>query len=831
MSEFTWTCPHCNRSNFKSQGGLTKHQKHNILCKRKMNAAFGYNLEEKSSAHFLSLQRVSNDDESSNSSEKGNKKARGADKLVENRSDSGFQSKTGGTCDRLQVNDDDFPCLEVDSFERNTMHDSDASDDGKNSTNLNVDQNMRLNFKSFCAHSSEHAGVMPKNLKTSVELLAILRAEKCSLKSHETMLKWHLSQTGALEPSKSLSDCTSYLSKQRVYSILRDRYNYPKQGFSSVHFVTLPHSKSRVKIVRNSAKHIIASLLSDPRINDSDYMFFGNDPLAAPPDDIKYIKDLNTGRAHTATYKKLITRPGKQVLLPVIFYVDAANAGHFSDLPITAVKISLGIFSRKARDKDMFWRILGFLPEYSKHTSRAKRIAYESMHADGVFALNDADGEEGLRHNASTCKAQDLHCCLSKILEECVELQKTGFMWDLRFNGRTYGVEFVLFTPFMKLDSDEAEKLCGKYTSRASNVKQLCRYCTVPTSLSDSVTKTFPLKETGVIAKLALNNEEEELKNMSQHNISNALCEVRFGMHNNQGVHGACPMEMLHALLLGIFKYVRDCFFQQIGPTSKLADEVNSLAQQCGQYLSRQSDRNLPKTRFSKGTRKGKLMAKEYPGILLCMLTVLHSNKGKGLLSRKEHFKDKAIIQDWKLLIETLLQWEMWLKSNKMKISDAIKAQAKHRVIMHLIKKIGKRVEGMGLKIIKFHGITHLADDTLNFGVPMEVDTGSNERGHKATKKAAKLTQKIAENFDEQTMRRLEEVQLLDLALEELNGNCIWDYYNCSRTGVIKEKLKDKTMVGGGTITCQCNDEKDLNVAKLVSRCRKKIRFVWSKIW
>ena len=223
----------------------------------------------------------------------------------------------------------------------------------------------------------------------------------------------------------------------------------------------------------------------------------------------------------------------------------------------------------------------------------------------------------------SACKAQDPHTCLAEILKDYVKLQNSGFYWDLAYNGRVHkNVEFVLFTPFMKLDSDEAEKMCGKYTSRTSNVKQLCRYCHVPTKLSDHATKTFRLKTACEIQSLIDNNNETALKNMSQHNIDNALYKLRFGMHNNQGVHGACPMEMLHALLLGAFKYVRDCFFEQIGPTSKLADKINSLAQQYGHYLSRQSDRDLPKTRFRHGIRKGKLMAKECPGILLCIATV-----------------------------------------------------------------------------------------------------------------------------------------------------------------------------------------------------------------
>ena len=68
----------------------------------------------------------------------------------------------------------------------------------------------------------------------------------------------------------------------------------------------------------------------------------------------------------------------------------------------------------------------------------------------------------------------------------------------------------------------------------------------------------------------------------------------------------------------------------------------------------------------------------------------------------------------------------------------------------------------------------HIADDILNFGVPMEVDTGANESGHKPTKKAAMLTQRIEEKFNYQTAQRLQETHLLELALAEIQGKCMW---------------------------------------------------------
>jgi hypothetical protein len=51
----------------------------------------------------------------------------------------------------------------------------------------------------------------------------------------------------------------------------------------------------------------------------------------------------------------------------------------------------------------------------------------------------------------------------------------------------------------------------------------------------------------------------------------------------------------------------------------------------------------MPVTRFANGIKRGKLMAQEYPGILLCMAAVLHSTGGHAMLKqKKEHFGGKG---------------------------------------------------------------------------------------------------------------------------------------------------------------------------------------------
>ena len=79
---------------------------------------------------------------------------------------------------------------------------------------------------------------------------------------------------------------------------------------------------------------------------------------------------------------------------------------------------------------------------------------------------------------------------------------------------------------------------------------------------------------------------------------------------------------------------------------------------------------------------------------------------------------------------------------------------------------------------MKFHAIEHMVEDMLLYGTPSEFDTGSNESHHKASKYAAKLTQRKESTFNFQTAMRMTEFLVLDLALCETQQNkCLWEYF------------------------------------------------------
>jgi hypothetical protein len=355
------------------------------------------------------------------------------------------------------------------------------------------------------------------------------------------------------------------------------------------------------------------------------------------------------------------------------------------------------------------------------------------------------------------------------------------------------------------------------------NVAQLCHYCEYPTNKSDDPLADYQLKTKRKINALIQQNNASWLQQLSQHCIKNCMYDIEFGLHNKQEIHGACPMEMPHALLLGVFRYTRDCFFEQIGESSQIADLINAYSKQYGELLSRQSDRDMPRTRFANSIKRGKLMAQEYPGILLCMAAVLRSTGGRLVLKRKkEHFGNEEVLRDWSQLVETLLQWERWLKSTSMEKQHVKEAKEKHQYIMYLMKKVAKWSTGMQLKLTKFHGIVHMAEDILNFGVPMEFDTGSNESGHKPTKTAARLTQKNEETFDRQTAIRLEEIHLLDLAMLELHVKPVFNYGKHQPQPQLKDPPpSDNLPVGGPSLTVSFDNSTQTNVITMTSRAKE----------
>jgi hypothetical protein len=725
--------------------------------------------------------------------------------------------------DRFQFNqnaaqhEDEFAVPEEDDTD---LEDNEPQNEEKDQRTYN---SIYKDYYSYVQEAKENVK-MPNKYQVALDLMQILRRTDASLGTYNEVMAWHFRSTGKIQGHQKANKSPDFVSREALFRFLKRRYNRDV-GYSIQTPVILPSCGQKANVVTNDTAKVLQSLLTDPRIQDNDYLFWGNDPFCPPPETLNFIEDLNSGLCYTATYKKLIKDPTKQVLLPTPLYIDGASTGQFASLQITAVKITLGIFTRLAREKGYMWRTLGYLPYVSDADSRGKRQLADSGHADGTKAYLEMLEDEGLLPEQDVKAAQDMHVMLEHVLADLVELQRTGFKWDLAYRGKLYkGIEFIPFVPFIKADTDEAERLCGKYTSRGQNVACLCRYCECPTEESSNQRANYRLKDPKRITKMIQKKDLEGLKAISQQFIQNAFYKVQFGLHNELGVHAACPLEMLHHILLGIFKTVRDVFNDSVGLSSKDLKEFTALATQYGALLNRQSERDMPKTAFYNGLNTSKLMANEYPGILLLILTVLKSGLGQTMLKKKPKWRQAGVIDDWVMLLETLLEWHAWLRQPQIKVEDVKRAEKKHRYLMYLIKKVANRTKGMGLNTAKFHGILHLCMDMLNYGTPLEVDTGANESHHKPAKKEAKKTQKRKATFDFQTANRLLEMELLALFQEELEGRPPWEYwegYNHPSNAAYLPENDPEPEVGGLFFWCKHNPLNNEYFLKLPSNEQK----------
>lgn len=663
--------------------------------------------------------------------------------------------------------------------------------------NIMVNTQMRDQFKRYCDDVEQN--MLPDlthQQERGVRLLNILRKKNTTLDTYDGVMKWYFCETGVLDWHDKLKDAgDEYISRTTLLADLAKRYHMVAK-FPFVKPVKLPYSRQNIDLVCHDAWGCFESLLTDPRLTDDDFWFFDDDPFADPPENVATITDLHTGLAYREAHKQYKKKPN-QIVLPIVLYLDGANTGAMKNMPITALKMTLGIFTRKYRELDEAWRVLGHVHSVSKNQAKGKKLFKRSGHVDarGLDADDDEDDENSVKDPAGPSK--DLHKMLDVMLESYREVQEKGFKWDLRYRGKTYDVEFVPFVIFLKCDTQEGDMLCGSYTNRTKNVKQLCRYCTCPNNETDNPQARYDFKTVPMIKALVDAGDLEGLKAISQHCFDNAFYKIRFSPISNRGIHGATPSEMLHAVLLGNFAMTRDNLFEQIGDDSKCSRLFQGLAMLYGKLCGRQSERNLPKCSFNSGIREGKLNAKEYRGILLVMAMVFRSSDGTKAL--RNHGFSQRKVQDWLNLLEIILAWEAFLTEPAMTKAHVAMLSGKNRHLIWLIKKVAPRKTGMGLLLMKLHAITHIFYDIMLDGVPMEVDTGANESGHKATKHAARSTQKNDVTFDIQTATRITEHHVLDLAMEELSGRKLWRYNTKSETCLPDPVEAEEVIVTGGT--------------------------------
>ena len=785
-------CCFCNRANFKSQQGLTQHQNHG-LCHTMLLQERGL-LNAVDSPRRLRSSMLH--DQGAGWVHQAPKPPQKKDPPTSFLQDIDNDHLAAITMGMGRLMDDEID-EEVHESEEE-VHASNEDDNDSQGVPLpeepevtlkdpldNVEGPITTIRNQFYAYVQEKRSSLKPEEETSIKLLHLLKKKGTPLNTYPEVMEWHFKESGAMLECDLLKDCRQYVSREVMMKRLKARYNMGNK-YPYRRKVKLPVSKTVVRMTVHDAGSVIQALLTDPRIKDDEYCFFGDNPLAPPPSKPTHISELMTASAFRDTYKKRVDKDLKmrQQLLPLVLYIDGSAVSHFHDMEVIPVKVSLGIFKRETRTKPHAWRVLGYIEKVHEQGGRGRELWRKSnlMEVVDGEASDEGDSDLEILDGVGDHNKQDLHAMIGVAIDGLKPLFDRGFLWDQRCKGVLYkNVHYLPFIIYVKCDNKEAEDMCQKYGMRQGNVKNLCRYCDIPMKKGDRHLWELQHKTEPQIKRMVVDCDLEGLRNLSQHFLWNAFWDLPFNAGNKRGIHGACPMDMLHTIQLGIFKYMRNIFFERFGPKSVPAKDINGLSKEFGRCFARQADSSIPNATFSKDIQEGKTMGKEYRGVLLLMLVILHCEAGKAILqsSIKGNFKEAEQLLDWALLVELLLLWEAYLLEPEMEVKDIKALGDKNRYIMYLIRRVASRKQGMQLKLMKFHAILHIVCDILLYGVPSEGDTSSNEEHHKPMKKASRLTQRAHNTFNLQTGKRMVDFEVIDFAMLELSDEvAVWMYFD-----------------------------------------------------
>ena len=76
-----------------------------------------------------------------------------------------------------------------------------------------------------------------------------LRETTASLRYYDEIMKWHFVANNKLKSHQKLSDCSDYISRDRLLKKLRQRYNFTQDDGYYIKNVSLKHAKCDVNVV------------------------------------------------------------------------------------------------------------------------------------------------------------------------------------------------------------------------------------------------------------------------------------------------------------------------------------------------------------------------------------------------------------------------------------------------------------------------------------------------------------------------------------------------------------------------------------------------------
>ena len=354
------------------------------------------------------------------------------------------------------------------------------------------------------------------------------------------------------------------------------------------------------------------------------------------------IYEVNSGNWYQEAYTKMITDSRKEVLLPLICYVDKTGTDIMQRHGLEPFMFSTSVINLSQRQNTRLWRVLCYIPELQGKSSAQSKSEYVRLHG---------------KHQ------RDYHNVLERALQSLVTAQNNVVCCWLRLGDEVKRVQIHFPVAFVINDGKSADMLCTRKGSYNRKCGRISRACNAPAEscsrylykckylLQGDIDEKQELalgrcvEESDLLQKEIMNLLEAQrhtflkkrhdqqlaaqkwLNEMSTHAVRNAFRNVNFG-GDVRGIYGATPVDLMHAFNEGVLKYCMEAIFDLIPPKMKAnLDNIVDVVF-CRQ---RSSVRHLfPQTNFVKGfTNLTLITATERIGVCFTVFILSMLEQGK----------------------------------------------------------------------------------------------------------------------------------------------------------------------------------------------------------
>ncbi len=566
----------------------------------------------------------------------------------------------------------------------------------------------------------------------SLHLVKMFTEKKMSMNNYNDFMSWY--NFGRMNRKKHISfDALIDIATEKTYGETLSKKMNP-----DVIPVSLQSGRN-CYVIAFDVPSMIFDLLNDEALTCSSNMIFS--PSADNPFEVEldgeYFDEIDTSLVYQKTFTDLGINTNSQILAPIALYLDELKLDSFGKMGLEPLVMTLLIYNRETRNHHKAHRVIGYLPN-----------------------LQNLFGKLGYSPDD---KANDYHQCLEIIMNRIKRMQRRdGFLWEFKL--KEYPDQIfprrLIFPLFYVIgDAKGNDMLAGRFGSRR-NTKCIARDCDVPLNICDNPNHRCNFLRSSVLAL----KTSDELKELSFRKLKrNAFDGIWFGSQP-YGLNAALPPEPLHVFNLGIIERIVESFLSRISKRDIVILDRH-VAYNCSHY-SKQSDRSYPNMEtFLNGISEAtKLSAKEkLARVFVIYLTLLSSEFHDEVVSDafKYEIKQGSLCRmeyyNWLKVFEETLLFSAWVYNErhpKIFFKGGRKSSIARRVrkFMQLYKKYAPREEGKGLKLLKFHHLSHLWWVVRLYGSLLNVDGARGECNNQyLAKDVAKTTQQHHETLNYQT--------------------------------------------------------------------------------